>query len=118
MARDINGGDLKSMGVPSFEEFEKDPDKYRKKFYGSEDDTLAWDDKGSTILKGKVKKHHYEVEGYKCKNLEEVQRVAHNMGYKMSDLKAIRELVPHAGGWCDIRVKYLSPETYNRRNRW
>lgn len=118
MARDIKNGDLKAMGVPTFQEFEKNPDKYREKFYGREDDTLAWDDKGSTMLKDKVKKHIYEVEGYKCKTLEDVQRVAHNMGYKMNELKVIREIVPHAGGWCDIRVKYLSHETFNRRKQW
>ncbi|SRR5260221_5202214 len=110
--------DLKSAGIPNFEEYSKRRDHYKDKFYGRQDDSLAWDDKGSDLLKGYVKRHVYEVNGYGCKNLEEVERTAHNMGYRVCDLKPIREVIPLAGGWCNIKVRYLTKEEYEKRNRW
>lgn len=97
--------DPHKFGLPTFEEFSKNPEKWRK----VPDELFALVDVGSTNgLKNLVVAHEYEVSGYKCKTLEEVERVALNEGMdiKMMDIKP--EVIPLGGGKCNILVRFVA----------
>lgn len=106
--------DLTAWGAPTFEEFCRNPEKWR----GREDDSLASADVGSQTLKGMVKKHIYEIEGYRCKSLEEVERVARNQGIPIRELDYRPELIPIGAGKCDILVKFVSKQEREKRATW
>jgi hypothetical protein len=106
--------DLGKWGAPSFEEFCRNRDQY----LGTEDEDFAAVDAGSSTLKRQVKKHIYEIEGYRCKTLEEVERVARNQGIPIRDLDYRPELIPTGGGKCDIVVKFVPKHEREKRNAW
>ena len=107
-----------AFGLPTFDEYSKRRDHYQEKFYGRADDVLSWADGGSKLLGRNVKRHIYEIEGYRCRTLEELQRVALSMGYTESDLDMRPELIPLGGGFCDIKVRFVSKASANRRGSW
>lgn len=76
------------FGVPTFEQFSKNPDKYRRPVEG----LFETADKGSTVLKGLIKEHVYEIMGYRTKSLEEVQRIMRNEGANPDDYEMRPEL--------------------------
>lgn len=69
-------------GAPTFEEFSKNPDKYRK----SEEAMLTTAEKGSKTIKG-ITKHIYYVDGIKCESVEHAQRIMSTMGLRQDDLQ-------------------------------
>ena len=85
------------FGMPTFEEFSRAPDFWRKQWRGNDDWILEMVDKGSTNLNKYIAKHEYFIDGYKCNSAEEVEKVAKDQGYKLSDLKPKIELVPMEG---------------------
>jgi hypothetical protein len=103
------------MDLPTFDEFKRNRDFYMKKFYGTEEDTLAWADAGSTMLKEYVQRHVYEIEGYRCKSLEEVERIARQQGIALKDLDYKPVIVPQAGRKCDLLVKFMSKSQREKR---
>lgn len=99
------------FGMPTFEDFKLNHERYM----GRDDDKLAFADKGSDILKRHVKKHIYELEGYRCESLEEVERVASSQGIPLRDLDYRPQLIPLGGGKCDILIKFVSKDERAKR---
>lgn len=95
--------DPKKYGAPTFEEFCRNPDRYR----GRDDDALASADRGSAVINS-VQKHIYEIEGIRCKTLEQVERVANGMGIPLKELDYRAELIPLPGQTSEILVRFVS----------
>ena len=103
-----------AFGFPSLERWKTE----REKYLGREDDTLASADKGSTLLSKSVKRHVYEIEGYRCKNLEEVERVAREQGINLKALDYRPQLVQAGAGKYDIIVRFVSKTQRDKRDAW
>lgn len=63
--------DPKKFGLPTFEEFCANPDRWRKR----NEDAFNLIDAGSQAMKNQIEKHVYYVAGYKCGSLEIAQKV-------------------------------------------
>ncbi len=74
--------DPKRYGVPTFAEFCKNPDKWRK----AEDLLFASISNGGDLVRSFIKDMEFEFMGYKTKSLEEIERIAKNEGYNIADL--------------------------------
>jgi hypothetical protein len=103
--------DPHKFGAPTFEEFKRN----REKYMGRDDDTLESAEKGSQTLKKYVKRYLYEIEGYRCRTLDEVDRVATSQGIPIKDLDYRPTVVPLGGGKFDILVKFISKSDRERR---
>lgn len=101
------------FGWVTFNEFKKNPEKW----IGRKDDVLASADKGSHTLKS-IRKHIYEVEGYRCKGLEEVQKTAECMGIDLNDLEMKPDMIQAGAGKFDVIVRFVSKQTKERRESW
>lgn len=104
----------KFSGFPSFDEYRKNPEKY----IGRADASLQEVDRGSTQLDRTVKRHIYEIEGYKCKTLEEVEKVAASMGINLKELDYRPSVQPNTSGGFDIKVRFLSKAERDKRKLW
>lgn len=98
---------LASVGFPTFDEFKKNPDKYRSR----KDEVLASADHGSIDLRSLVRTHKYEIEGYRCDNLETVERVAKDEGIDLGQLEMKPEIIPIGAGKCDILVRFVKKQS-------
>ena len=105
--------DPSKYGAPTFDEFRRHPEKW----LGRADDSLSSADQGSQFLKN-VKRHIYEIEGYRCKTIEEVEKIAASQGIPLRMLDYRAELVPIGGGKADILVKFISKEQRENRADW
>lgn len=107
--------DPSKFGFPTFEEFARDPERY----LGREDEVLALADEGCSILRKSnlVRKHVYEIEGFKCKSLEEVQKVAKSQGIPLTELDYSPVIIPRGAGQCDVLVKFIPKAELNRRSK-
>lgn len=103
-----------AYGFPSFERYQKERDK----FVGHEEEILASADKGSTNLNRTISRHVYEIEGYRCKNLEEVERIAKSQGIDLRALDYRPELIQAGAGKFDIIVKFISKNEREKRKAW
>ena len=105
-------------GAPTFDQFKANRDKW----LGRWDDKFAEVDRGSQMagLGRMIKKYRYEIGGRSCKTLEEVERVATELGIdlrsKEYDYKA--QTIPQGGGTCEILVKFMSKDERERRESW
>lgn len=106
--------DPKKFGLPSFDEFVKNPDT----LFGREDERLQEVDRGSTNLNRVVKRYIYEIEGYRCKSLEEVERVARSMGLDLREMDYQPQMETNTGGKFDIKVKFVSRSERLKRQNW
>jgi hypothetical protein len=106
--------DPKAFGMPTFDEFLKDQDT----LYGKEDERLMEVDRGSSNLNRVVKRQVYEIEGYRCKTLEEVERVAKNMGINLREMDYQPQIEPNTSGKFDIKVKFVSKAQRAKRENW
>lgn len=106
--------DPHKYGMPTFEEFARNSEKY----LGRDDDAFSQVDAGSRNLDRHVKRHVYEIEGYRCKSLEEVERVARSQGIALKELEYEPELIPLGGGKCDILIKFVSKKDREKRALW
>lgn len=102
------------FGFPSFDRWEKE----REKYLGKDDEILASADKGSELLSRSVKRHIYELEGYRCKNLEEVERVAREQGINLKGLDYRPQLVQAGAGKYDVIVRFVSKTDRQKRDDW
>lgn len=102
------------FGFPAFDRWEKE----REKYLGKDDEILASADKGSELLSRSVKRHIYELEGYRCKNLEEVERVAKEQGINLKGLDYRPQLVQAGAGKYDVIVRFVSKTDRQKRNEW
>ena len=105
--------DPTSFGMPTFDEFCRN----REKYMGRDDDRLREVDRGSQTMK-RVKRHVYEIEGYRCKSLEEVERVALNQGIKLRELDYRPEVTQAGAGQFDLIVRFVSKSVRDKRNKW
>lgn len=99
--------DPNKYGAPTFEQFAANPGRWRK----NSTDILDIASKGSEAHKDIVR-HIYYIDGYKCKNEEEVERIATSQGYDLKDFtinvtarrttggkkEAVVEFVKNTGG--------------------
>ena len=95
-------------GLPTLAEYIKNPQYWREKLLGKPDELFGIVDRGSESLSHHVKQHIYEIDGYRCKTLEEVDRVASEQGIPLNGLKCEAQVIPLGGGSCDILVKFVS----------
>jgi hypothetical protein len=104
------------FGVPTFEEFCRNPEK----FTGRWDQKFQEVDRGSQWLGKVATRHIYEVEGTRCRSLEEVERVAKEKGIDLQsreyDYRAV--LIPQGGGTADILVKFMRKADFDSREEW
>lgn len=106
--------DPTKFGFPSFEEFRKNPDKWRENPEG----VFATIEKGTTIYKDYIRSHKYEVYHYRCDTLEEAQSVTRSMGFKDSELTWKANMQDLGGQKCDLLVRIMSKEDARRREVW
>ena len=106
--------DPSKYNAPTWEEFKKNPDKY----LGKSDQVLATVDKGSHNLQRVVEKYVYEIEGFRCNTLEEVERIAGDYGIPLKQLDYRPELIPQGGGKSKMLVKFVSKDMREKRALW
>jgi hypothetical protein len=83
-----------NTNFPRFEEFQKNPDKWRV----NEEDIFISLAQMEVFFRSRVKSVNYYWRGkYRCKTLEELQRVTRNEGYKGSDLDYQPVVLPTDG---------------------
>lgn len=83
-----------NTNFPTFTEFCKDPDKWRK----NEEDIFDCIAQMNVFFKERVASVTYRWRGkYKCKNLEELQRITRNEGYRGTDLEMAPVVKPRDG---------------------
>lgn len=106
--------DPKKYGAPTFKEFCENYDKITKR------DSFGVIDKGSDLFKKSniVKRHVFEIEGHRCKTLEQVERIAKEYGWDLHQLDYRPEVIPLGGGKADILVKFVSKADRERRHNW
>jgi hypothetical protein len=91
--------------IPSFEEFKKNPDKFRARVNWQKRFELV--DLAGNSLKGQLQKVYYEIAGYRCKTLHEVESVARREGIDLNSLEFQPVIIPNAGHKCDILVRFV-----------
>lgn len=96
--------DPRKYGAPTFEEYVRN----RHRFQARTSNLFDVADNGTSNLKMMLKDYRYEIDGYKCDSLEEVERVARSQGYSEHDLEMRPEIIPLGGGWCDILVRFCA----------
>lgn len=89
-------------GLPTFEEFAKNPEKYK----GGVEQLFEVVDKGSNQLNRLIRKHEYRILGYKCKTLEEVQKIMNAEGIKLDEVTLVPELVRESAGKLTVIVEF------------
>ena len=104
----------RAHGMPTFDQFYRDPSI----LLGRDDEILASADAGSRNLDRHVQRHMYEIEGYRCKTLEEVERVALSQGINIRELDYRPQVMPTGAGKCDILVRFVSKEQREKRKLW
>jgi len=77
----------KKYGAPTFEEFKKNPEKFRR----SKEALITSADGGTKNIKG-IKRHTYKVDGIKCESPEHCQRTMIERGLTEKDLNLTVEL--------------------------
>lgn len=102
--------DPSRYGFPTFDEFKRNPELLN----GRDDEILASADAGSQWIKD-VKRHVYEIEGYRCKTLEQVEEIAARQGIPLRELD-YRPVMTQAGaGKYDIIVRFVRKSMIDRR---
>lgn len=69
--------DPKYFGMPTFDEFAANPDKYRKR---SDEMLTAMDNSSQTELRQQLKSDKYEFEGYTVDSIEKLERILNDEG--------------------------------------
>ena len=101
-----------NIRIPTFEEYKANRDR----FLGRDDDALAQIDAGSQALKKVVTKYIYEIEGYRCRSLEEVERVAISQGIPLHALDYRPVMLPGVGQKGEVLVKIISKLERDQRD--
>jgi len=92
-------------GMPTLTEFERNPEKW----LGRKDELFGQIETGSHLFRKSnlVRRHKYEIFGYRTTKLEEVERICLNNGYHLDDLALSPEIIPLGGGQCDFLVRLV-----------
>lgn len=95
--------DPKKFGLPTFEEFKKNPKllKIRTDLFDSIDNGPQ------RLLKNHIQKIRYQWKGYYFDKLEQVATAIENDGYDPKDLDYQPELIPQGGGKCNVVVRIV-----------
>lgn len=99
-------------GAPTFDTFKSNRDNYIQ----NHNKTFGTIDKGGAVSNRYTKKQIYEIEGYRCKTLEEVERVALDLGINLRALKYEAQFLPLGGGQADVLVKFISQVDKQKRD--
>lgn len=101
--------DPNKYGVPTFEEFKRNPEKW----LGKDDDIFSSADASfsNKDMRKFVKKHIYEIEGYKCSSLHEVEKIAKDHDIPIKELDYRPEMIPQGGGKWDVKVRFVPKKT-------
>lgn len=100
-----------AFGAPTFEEFKRN----REKYVGRDDDVLAQVDKGGELVRKFAQRFIYEIEGYRCKTLEEVERVASSQGIPLRELDYRPHVIPQGAGKWDAVIRFVPKSSTGRR---
>lgn len=96
-------------GLPTFQEFAKNPSKWKQ----GVEELFETVDRGSTQLKPLIRKHEYRILGYKCKTLEEVQRIMNAEGIKLEDCDIKGDLKEESAGKLKVIVDFVPKNKMN-----
>lgn len=102
------------FGAPTLEEFAKN----REKWMGRDDDALISVTEGGQGIKKDYRRHQYEIEGYRCRTLEEVERIARSQGIPLRELDYRATLIDTGSGKNDVLVKFISKKERETRAKW
>jgi hypothetical protein len=108
----------KDYGAPTFEEFAKNPDKYRADGVYSLAEVLASIDNGPNSHRHTIDKFVYEVRGYMCKTPEEAERVLVAEGLEKAKLDYRCAILPNTSYKGKYVVKIAPKEEFERRSKW
>lgn len=98
----------KKFGLPTIEEFAKNPEKYKN--MATADELLSQIDKGSMTLNRHVVAHEYYVGPYKCDSLEHAERVMRDSNIVLNTKSMKPEVIDIGAGKCKIRVTFQLPD--------
>lgn len=101
----------KNFGMPTFEEFKKSPERW----LGRDDAALSQVSEGGLEVKNQYRRQRYEIEGYTCDSLEQVEKIANSQGIPLKELDYRPQMIPQGGGNWDILVKFVSKNERKRR---
>lgn len=104
----------KAFGLPSFDDFKRNPQLYRRK----SDDSMAILDRGPTKFRGDLQKVKYKINGVECGSQEMAETAILDAGYTLEDLEIGREgsqsrlkyemrMIPQGAGKYDVEVNFL-----------
>ncbi len=105
--------DPSRYGLPTFEQFSKNPSAWR---FGDEY-LLESVDAGSKILNKGFRKYTYEIAGYKTDSLEEVQRIAGNEGLNLKTMEMRPRVIPDVFGFETIHVQFVTRGNGTQRGK-
>lgn len=94
------------FGMPTFEEFQKNPDKYK----GRADEILESADKSTTVkqFRDLIERQTYSAFGFDCgTSLEKVERVILGEGYVLTDMQMVPRVSPEIGGKVRINIDFV-----------
>jgi len=95
------------FGIPAFDEFKKDPDKYRKR----PDDLFASADASTQTFREVLRKQRYFWKNeYEANSLEEIERICREEGISYDSLNMCPAVVPVEAGKFDIFVSFWPKE--------
>jgi hypothetical protein len=103
----------KDYGLPTFAEFRRSPEKYRKR----DDHDLALVDKGSQILGKYVQKHWYVFRGYRTQSPEKFEEIVKNEGFSLADLVPVPQVKPDIGLKCDMEILFVTKAQFKVMER-
>lgn len=104
------------FGMPTFAEFAKNPDYWRKKFGRTENELNNYSDREDSLtLKKYIKSIKHTIFGYTVNTQEEVERIALDHGVDIKTMKWVPGFRPIGGGLADVLVKWMTKEQYLKR---
>ena len=101
-------------GFCTFEQFRKNPSKWRAR----PEQALESIEGAGTLYKSQIRKMTYELEGYRCDTLEDVQSQAGQMGFRDQDLVFFPVRHNHLAGKFDMLVRIFHKNTVKQRGAW
>lgn len=96
----------RKFGLPTFQDFASNPDRYREHWFGKSDELFGYIDKGSEILNRYFSKVRFKFKNYECDSLERVESVAKDEGLTIKELEFRPELIPQGGGKCELLAQF------------